>query len=94
MTQTVVFEDIGNDPVVLADGATYSTVTVQVRGVEDVEIVVDDRDEATRQAAGDNIGVSYTEGEKTQFSGFVGEIRVNRLSKVSKNTARVVVVRS
>lgn len=94
MTRTVVFDEIGNESVVLADGATYSTVTVQVRGVEAVEIVVDERDEATRQAAGDNIGVSYAEGEKTQFSGFGGEIRVTRLSKVSKNSARVVVVRS
>ena len=94
MTQTVVFDEIGNEPVVLADGATYSTVTVQVSGVEDVEIVVDDRDEATRQAAGDSKGVTYKEGEKTQFSGFDGEIRVNRLSSISKNTATVVVIRS
>lgn len=94
MTQTVVFDDIGNDPVVLADGAAHSTVTVQVRGAEDVEIVVDDRDETTRLAAGDDQGVSYKEGEKTQFSGFGGEIRVKRLSKVSKNSAKVVVIRS
>ncbi|MGI1672154.1 MAG: hypothetical protein K6L74_17760 [Neptuniibacter sp.] len=94
MTKTVVFDDVGNDPVVVADGALFSTVTVQVRGVEAVEIVVDDRDETTRQAAGDNKGVSYAEGEKTQFSGFDGEIRVNRLSNISKNTATVVVIRS
>ncbi|MGI1672083.1 MAG: hypothetical protein K6L74_17395 [Neptuniibacter sp.] len=94
MTKTVVFKDIGQTPVVVGDSATHNTVTVQVRGTEAVEIVVDDRDETTRQAAGDDQGIVYKPGEISQHSGFDGEVRVNRLSEVLGKTAVVVVTRS
>lgn len=94
MSETKVFKNIEELPVVVAESPTHSTATIQVRGTESVVVVVDNRDEAQRATDGDDLGLVYKPGDSIQFSGFDGEVRVHQLSKVSQNTAEVVVARS
>ncbi len=74
MTKTVTVI-LDGDYKTIASDADYSTATIQVRGQNAGEIVIDERSEAQRNSDGDEAGIIYQQLESAQFSGWAGEIR-------------------
>ncbi|WP_292950141.1 MULTISPECIES: hypothetical protein [unclassified Neptuniibacter] len=74
MSKTIELE-LDENYQVIADSIDYSTATVQVRGSNSAEIIVDERTDAERTADEDSMGVIYGSLERAPFAGWDGEIR-------------------
>jgi len=75
----------------IADSATDSIVTVQNHADSTIGVVVDDRDAATRAAAGDTNDYRITAGQERTFSGFSGIVTVRGLSSRIQGNAVVMI---
>lgn len=75
MAKTIT-KTVGDAYETIASGDEYTTATLQVRGMVPGEVAVDERTEEARAAAGDKYGLVYQPLQLTQFSDWVGEIRV------------------
>lgn len=74
MSKTIEIE-LDDNYKVIADSAEHSTATIQVRESNSAEVIIDERTDAARIAAEDDIGIIYAPLERAQFSGWTGEIR-------------------
>ncbi len=74
MTKTVTIP-LDENYKVIAESTNHNTATIQVRGDNSAEIIVDERTEVQRNTDGDEGGIIYAPLEITQYSGWAGEIR-------------------
>lgn len=89
MTQTTKFS-LTDEYQEISDSATDTLVTIQSRTGNTIAVVVDDRTQAVREAAGDDIDYHIKPGKERTFSNFTGKITAKIITEGKAGTISVI----